>query len=130
MSLAWMPFYPADYLADTGHLTTQEHGAYFLLILHYWCNSGLPADERKLARIARMTAPEWDTARDTIADFFDADWQHFRIDAELATARDEASKALKDFRFGIAGSKIKNVREGRTLRRKIARIETHIKQNT
>ena len=106
MSLAWMPFYPADYLADTGHLTTQEHGAYFLLILHYWCNSGLPADERKLARIARMTAPEWDTARDTIADFFDADWQHFRIDAELATARERhEARAIAGSKGGLARSK-------------------------
>lgn len=65
-----------------------EHGAYFLLILHYWSNGGLPADESKLARITRMTAPEWASVRDTIADFFDANWQHFRIDAELATARE------------------------------------------
>jgi uncharacterized protein YdaU (DUF1376 family) len=83
-----MPFYPADYLADTGHLTTLEHGAYFLLILHYWSNGGLPKDETKLARIARLTASEWTSVRDTIADFFDGNWQHFRIDAELATARE------------------------------------------
>jgi uncharacterized protein YdaU (DUF1376 family) len=97
--LSWMPFYPADYLADTGHLTTQEHGAYFLLILHYWCNSGLPADERKLARIARLTDSEWTSVRDTIADFFDANWQHFRINAELATARERHEARA------IAGSK-------------------------
>ena len=89
MSIPWMPFYPADYLADTGHLTTLEHGAYFLLILHYWSNGGLPKDENKLARIARLTAPEWASVRDTIADFFDGNWQHFRIDAELATAREK-----------------------------------------
>jgi uncharacterized protein YdaU (DUF1376 family) len=94
-----MPFYPADYLADTGHLTTLEHGAYFLLILHYWCNGGLPSDESKLARIARLTASEWTTVRDTIADFFDGNWQHFRIDAELATARERHEERAR------AGSK-------------------------
>src|SRR4051794_27031196 len=32
----WMAFYPADYLGDTGHLSTTEHGAYALLIFNYW----------------------------------------------------------------------------------------------
>ncbi len=101
-----MPFYPADYLADTGHLTTQEHGAYFLLILHYWSNAGLPADERKLARIARMSSSEWTATRDTIADFFDANWQHFRIDAELATARERhEARAIAGSRGGKARGK-------------------------
>ncbi len=89
MSQAWFPFYPAHYLADTGHLTTQEHGAYLLLMLHYYANGGLPTDEHKLARIARLTASEWTPVRDTIADFFDENWQHFRIDAELATAQEK-----------------------------------------
>lgn len=80
----WMPLYVADYLADTGHLSAAEHGAYLLLIMHYWVNGGLPAEDRKLARIARMSEREWLRSRDTIADFFGDGWTHARIDAELA----------------------------------------------
>jgi uncharacterized protein YdaU (DUF1376 family) len=83
----WMPLYVADYLADTSHLTVTEHGAYLLLIMHYWRNCGLPADEGKLARIVKCTAKEWAQIRDTIAEFFDEDWSHKRIDEELASAR-------------------------------------------
>lgn len=88
----WMPLYIADYLADTGHLTTVEHGAYMLLIMHYWQHDGLPSDEHKLARITRMTIAEWSAARDTLADLFEEGWRHGRIDREIAAARETMAK--------------------------------------
>lgn len=93
MSRAWMPFYVSDYLADTGHLTTAEHGAYMLLIMHYWSNGGLPDDERKLARICRMSPDEWRDVRETLSDFFHDGWRHKRIDAEFSRATEKSEKA-------------------------------------
>ncbi len=46
---------------------------------------------------------------------------------ELHKELREKHEALKNFRFGIAGSKVRNVREGRNLRKDIARIETVLK---
>jgi len=86
MSRPRMPLYVADYLADTGHLGAAEHGAYLLLIMHYWANGGLPDDDRKLARIARMDASEWADARETIGQFFSDGWRHERIEKHLAEA--------------------------------------------
>jgi uncharacterized protein YdaU (DUF1376 family) len=86
----WMPLYIADYLADTAHLSTTEHGAYLLLIMAYWRNGGLPCQDAQLARIARLSLKEWLSIRDTIASFFGAGWSsHKRIDAEM-TKTDEA----------------------------------------
>jgi ribosomal protein L29 len=45
---------------------------------------------------------------------------------ELTKMITEKREALKNFRFGIAGSKTKNMREGRNLRREIARLETQL----
>ena len=81
-----MPLYVADYLADTGHLCAAEHGAYLLLIMHYWRRGSLPCEDKQLASIARMTIKEWLHSRDTISAFFDSEWRHKRIGAELQKA--------------------------------------------
>lgn len=78
-----MPFYVADYLADTGHLSTTEHGAYLLLIMHYWQRGGLPCDDAKLASIARASLEQWQGMRVTLAELFGDGWKHPRIDKEL-----------------------------------------------
>jgi len=84
---AWMPIYIGDYLADTMHLTGAEHGAYFLLILHYWRSGPLPDDDRALAAIARFERQEWETIGPVVRRFFKASdglLHHKRIDFELA----------------------------------------------
>jgi ribosomal protein L29 len=45
---------------------------------------------------------------------------------ELLTLLNEKREALRKFRFGISGSKAKNVKEGLILRRDIARILTFL----
>lgn len=83
---AWMPLHIDAYLADTGHLSALEHGAYLLLIMHYWRNGGLPSDERLIARHAKLTPAQWEESRDVLAAMFLDGWKHKRIDAELQKA--------------------------------------------
>ncbi len=45
---------------------------------------------------------------------------------KLLTAVKEKREALRVFRFGGAGSRARNVREGRNLRREIAQILTEV----
>lgn len=48
--------------------------------------------------------------------------------AELHKLLTEKKEAFRVFRFNISGSRIKNVKEGRNLRKEIARIMTVLKQ--
>ena len=92
MKRPWMPLYVGDYLAKTTHLTTFQHGAYLLLILHYWANGRLPTTDSELMAIVRMTQPEWAANRYVLASFFDEHWRHSRIDEELAKVRKISEK--------------------------------------
>lgn len=83
---AWMPLHIDAYITDTDHLTATEHGAYLLLIMKYWRDGGLPADEGMIRRYAKLTPDQWAESRDVIAAFFDDSWKHSRIEAELAKA--------------------------------------------
>lgn len=66
-----MPLYVADYLADTTHLSTLEHGAYCLLLMSMWRAGGtLPNDPAKLAKFARMTSAQWARVEATVMQFF------------------------------------------------------------
>src|SRR5215471_6462090 len=88
MSRAWMPLYVGDYLRDTGHLTTLQHGAYLLLIMHYWQHGGLPNDGTHKRTIAGLTSKQWLRNKEAIASLFLPDWRHKRIDAEIAKAQE------------------------------------------
>lgn len=105
MSRPWMPLYVADYLADTGHLSTIEHGAYLLLIMHYWSKGGLPDDDKRLSSIARTSLEQWSDMRATLAEFFGENWTHSRIDAELESAEKAYERRAA---AGRAGGKAKS----------------------
>lgn len=106
MTVPFMPFYIADYMADTSHLTTVEHGAYLMLIMNYWQRGqSLPNDDRKLARIVGLGPREWKRMRDTISEFFEisgSEWRHTRVESELASLR---AKSLKKRNGGLARAK-------------------------
>lgn len=70
----FMQLYIADYLGDTQHLSTEQHGAYLLLLMAMWRADGrLPNDEKKLARITRVSLRRWHIVAPDVMAFFDVD---------------------------------------------------------
>lgn len=65
-----MPMYWDAYLADTTHLTTEEHGAYMLLLGAMWRRNGwVPDDDRDNARILGLTVGKWRKIKARLAGF-------------------------------------------------------------
>lgn len=88
-ALPYMQLYVADYLADTMHLTTEEHGAYLLLIFNYW-QTGKPIPVSRLARITRLSNERWTDVERSLGEFFNErcnEWVHDRIERDLEAVR-------------------------------------------
>lgn len=55
-----MPLFVDAYLGDTTHLTTEEHGAYLLLLMGMWTRGGALADsDGDNASICRLSRRNW-----------------------------------------------------------------------
>lgn len=92
----YMKLYVGDYLGDTHHLGSVEHGAYLLLLMAMWRSGGsLPADDDGLARLSRCTPEQWGEIRRAILPFFSRSrgrLTHKRLASELAKYENTSCK--------------------------------------
>ena len=96
-SLPYMQLYVSDYLADTAHLSAEQHGAYMLLLMNYW-QKGKPLDNtnERLQHVARLSVEGWASNKEILSEFFliEGDiWTHPRIEEDLAKVREKSVKA-------------------------------------
>lgn len=107
----WMPWHIAEYLADTMHLSTLEHGAYLLILGHGWRNDGtIVASDAYLAGITRLPRDQWKSVRPTLEAFFDAFqhptlglcWRQKRQVMEIAKAKAMKTKAQEKSKKALA----------------------------
>jgi len=95
----WMRLHIGDYLGDTQHLSTFQHGIYLLLIMHCFKKGSLPAERIKLMHIAKISdVRNWlKAAPDVLAMFQQTatGYRHRRVDAELVSAQALSGKRKK-----------------------------------
>ncbi len=98
----FFPMFIGDYMADTGHLTTRQHGAYHLLMYHYWrTRKPLSTDVERLLNICSLSVEEWNIDGPVLLEFFEKrkdGYFHHRIEEELVKAlarRDQKVNAGK-----------------------------------
>lgn len=113
MSLPYFPFYPSDYLGDTMHLSTEEHGAYLLLLITMWQHGArLPNDPAKLARIARVPSRRWAAVWGNVSEFFrekDGDIYSPRMREEYEKATAKSAVRRTSGKAGAAAKALKSL---------------------
>jgi uncharacterized protein YdaU (DUF1376 family) len=69
---AAMPIFGDAYIADTRHLSLEEHGAYYLLLLIAWRSEdcSLPDDDKRLAQMLGISPAKWAKLKPTIMAFW------------------------------------------------------------
>lgn len=99
----WMPLYVGDYLRDTTRLTTEQHGAYLLLIMDYFINGALPDDDDILASVTKLGERKWRQSRPSIIRFFKIKngylW-HERIEQEIVRGIEKRDRARENGKKG------------------------------
>lgn len=65
----WMPLLVDKYLGDTTHLSTEQHGAYLLLLMSMWKKDGSLSDnDVQLAQMAKLSPAKWKAMRPIVID--------------------------------------------------------------
>lgn len=123
----FMQLYVSDYLGDTLHLTTEQHGAYMLLLLAMWNGGGdLPADPKFLCRVTRCTASRWARIGADVMAFFTVEngrLTNARLGLELKKAQE---KSIQRAVFGSQGGKAKALKDNKPALAKATGLPCHL----
>lgn len=112
----FMQFYGSDFVGDTLHLSAEQIGAYMLLLIAMWNARGkLPNDDKKLARISRLSLHKWRHVWPDIAPLFittDEDISHKRVKKEVERLDTFSQKARENGKRGGEAKALKMQQSG------------------
>jgi uncharacterized protein YdaU (DUF1376 family) len=108
-----LPLFTDAFLADTGHLSAQETGAYVLLLMMAWrlpeCR--IPNDDAKLSRWARMDRRTWLRVKPVVMEFWtlqDGFWTQKRLSKERDVVSKRAEVARQNGKHGGRPKSLEN----------------------
>lgn len=131
-ALPYLQFFPADYLADTMHLTLEEHGAYLLLIMNYWqTGKPLPDNDRRMSSICSTSVEKWLEIKPILNEFFILDdngdipvWRHPRLDFDLQKTFAKSEKCRRAGKKS-ASNRLNNKENPASVQRPIESVLNH-----
>jgi uncharacterized protein YdaU (DUF1376 family) len=129
--LPYIQLYIADYLSDTAHLSTEEHGAYLLLIFNYW-QRGMALDNtnNRLTYVTRLSEERWNEVQKTLSEFFIVEgskWTHTRIESDMKRIDDVLDARS---RAGIKSGQVRRNKRSGSVQDLIEQKRTIRKDNT
>jgi uncharacterized protein YdaU (DUF1376 family) len=123
----FMQLYVSDFIGDTLHLSTEQVGAYLLLLMAMWNAGGsLPDDEAKLARIVRMSIKRWRAVASDLMAFFEVGGgavRHNRLTKELQKSEGKSQSRAS---AGAAGGRAKALKEQEARLANASRMPQHL----
>jgi uncharacterized protein YdaU (DUF1376 family) len=97
----WMPVYIGDYLRDTEELSDKEHGAYLLLLMHYWQKDGIiGCDIDRLSRVGRTDRETAGFILGSYFDLIDGNYKNKRAEIEMKNASNRRLAATENGKKG------------------------------
>lgn len=96
---ASLPIFGDAYLADTPHLTLEEHGAYFKLLLCAWrtATCELPLDDKRIATMLGVSVGKWCKLKPVVMAFWtrtETGWQQKRLTKERRFVDEKRAKNI------------------------------------
>lgn len=112
-----LPLFTDAYIADTQHLTNEEHGAYLRLLMFAWRSPDcrLPDDDARLARMLGLTAKKWAALKPSVMSFWALEngfWTQRRLAREHAFVSAKVEKRRAAGSQGGRPKSFKNKDEG------------------
>jgi len=113
-----LPLFVREYRMDTLHLTTEQHGAYLLLIMQAWSSPQcrLPDCNEKLAAWAGLSLARWGDIRPVLEPFFAIRggwWTQKRLSKEWHFIHEQQKKRRERARQGGIAKSLKDNGKGR-----------------
>lgn len=111
-----MPLFTDAYIADTTHLTNEEHGVYFRLLMFAWRSRDctLPLDENRIAIMVGLTPHRWSKMRDTIMAFWEETPEGFSQKKQKKVRNYVARTRGKKSKAGSASASAKRLKSNNT----------------
>ncbi len=104
-----MPMYWDAYIADTTHLTIDEHGAYMLLLGAMWRRDGsIPNDDKDIARILGVTVAKWKKIKARLNGFLTIDDDKISQEKLQKVWKKTQEKIAKNSENGAKGGRPKS----------------------